>query len=293
MLETLSAEQRTSFDTDGFLRIPGVLDLTETAALRETCLRLREEDGRTPHGMRNDDWRDHFDLPTDQWQAACDDARWESNNVVARESVFLDLIDQPGILPLVAGLLSDNIFLMSSRAMIRDQVPMSRAEFEAFPLDWHRDLGTSAIELAEPLPRMSVKAAYWLTALDGPGQGAMQVVPGSHRLNGAPPMNSATGHPYGAIEIYADPGDVLLFEHRLWHAAAPTITMSPRICLFYAYGYRWLRPDDYQMASDQLLKDSTPVRRQLLGVTDSPSGYYLPTSADLPLRDWLKAGCRD
>jgi hypothetical protein len=293
IFETLSAKQRKSFDADGFLHVPGALADTETAALRDTCLRLREEDGQAPRPPRNDDWRDSFDLPTDRWQAACDDARWQSDNIVARDPVFLDLIDHPGILPLVAGLLGDNIFLMSSRAMIREQVPMSLAEFEAFPLDWHRDLGTSAVELAEPLPRMSVKAAYWLTALDAPGQGAMQVVPGSHRLNGAPSMNPATGHPYGAIEIHAEPGDALLFEQRLWHAAAPNTCMNPRICLFYAYGYRWLRPDDYQTASEDLLRDATPARRQLLGVTGSPSGYYLPTSADLPLRDWLKAGPRD
>ena len=174
--------------------------------------------------------------------------------------------------------------------MIRDRVPMSMEEFTRFPLDWHRDLGTSAVEMAQPHPRLSVKAAFWLSRLDAPGQGAMQVVPGSHRLNGPLPINPSTGHPYGAIEIYADPGDVLLFEQRLWHAAAPNTTPNPRICLFYAYGFRWLRPDDYRDVPAQLMEELTPVRRQLLGAVESQLGYYLPTSADLPLRQWLQAG---
>jgi ectoine hydroxylase-related dioxygenase (phytanoyl-CoA dioxygenase family) len=279
-----------SFETDGFLQVAHALTANATAVLRATCLRLRKDEERAPHTSSSDDWRDQFDLPSDEWQAACDEARWQADNIVARERTFLDLIDHPRMLPLVAELLSDNIFLMSSRAMIRGQVPMSQAEFEKFPLDWHRDLGTSAVELAEPLPRLSVKIAYWLTALDAPGQGAMQVVPGSHRLNGAPSINPRTGRPYGAIEIHAEPGDALLFDQRLWHAAAPNITTSPRICLFYAYGFRWLRPDDYETAPEALLNDLPAERRQLLGAAASRSGYYLPTSADLPLHDWLKAG---
>lgn len=291
-LATLSAEQREAFEADGFLRVPQALTADATAILRDTCLRLRDADGRAPRPPSNDDWRDQFDLPSDEWQAACDEARWQADNVVTREPTFLDLIDHPRILPLIAELLGDNIFLMSSRAMIRERVPMSRGEFERFPLDWHRDLGTSAVELAEPLPQLSVKIAYWLTALDAPGQGAMQVVPGSHRLNGAPSINPHTGHPYGALEIHAEPGDALLFDQRLWHAAAPNITESPRICLFYAYGFRWLRPDDYETAPDELLRDLSAERRQLLGAAVSQSGYYLPTSADLPLRGWLEAGRR-
>jgi ectoine hydroxylase-related dioxygenase (phytanoyl-CoA dioxygenase family) len=118
----------------------------------------------------------------------------------------------------------------------------------------------------------------------------MQVVPGSHRLTGPPPINPETGRPHGAIEIYAEPGDALLFEQRLWHAAAPNITPTPRICLFYAYGFRWLRPDECRDVRPQIMDSLPPVRRQLLGAVESQLGYYLPASADLPLRHWLKDG---
>ncbi len=252
-------------------------------------MRLRREDEQATHAgpVADDSWRDQFDLPFNEKQAACDRARWEATNIVARDDVFLGLIDHSSTLPAIADLLGDNIFLMSSRAMIRDRVPMTEREFAGFPLDWHRDLGTSAVEMSEPHPRLSVKVAYWLTGLDAPGQGAMQVVPGSHRLVGPPPHDPHTCRPFGAIEIHASPGDALLFEQRLWHAAAPNITTNPRICLFYAYGFRWLRPDDYRDISPELMSRMPTHRRQLLGAAESPSGRYLPTTADLPLRGWL------
>ena len=289
--ELLTAEQRDFFEEHGFLRVPGALDPVTVLTLRETCLRRRDhERAATAMPTASDDWRDQFDLPTHDMQAACDDARWEESNVVACDDVFMSVIDHRAILQAAAGLLSENIFLMGSLAMIRSQVPLSMSEFRRFPLDWHRDLGTSAVEMTQPHPRLSVKAAYWLTLLDAPGQGAMQVVPGSHRLTGSLSINPETGHPYGAIEIYAQPGDALLFDQRLWHAAAPNTTANPRICLFYAYGYRWLRPDDYRDIPPQLMDRLPPVRRQLLGAVESRQGYYLPTSADLPLRQWLRDG---
>ncbi len=203
-MRALSRGQHDSFEANGFLRIPHALDEETVTALRNLCLRLRREDERAAHTgpVSDDSWRDQFDLTFDEQQATCDRARWEATNIVARDEAFLDVIDHRSALPAIADLLGDNIFLMSSRAMIRDRVPMTEREFAEFPLDWHRDLGTSAVEMTEPHPRLSVKVAYWLTGLDAPGQGAMQVVPGSHRLVGPPPHDPEMCRPFGAIEIH-------------------------------------------------------------------------------------------
>lgn len=286
----LTAEQRESFETLGYLRLPGALDDSTVHALRDKCLQMRDEDESQPRATGPaDDWRARFAFPSNEWQAACDDARWQAHNVVARDDVFLDLIDHHKTLPIVAEILNENIFLVSSRAMIREGIPATAREFEAFRLDWHRDLGTSSIEMTEPHPRLSVKVAFWLSVLSARGQGAMQVVPGSHRHTGPLPIDPDTGHPFGALEIHAEPGDALLFDQRLWHAAAPNITAKPRICLFYGYGFRWLRPDDYRQAPDDLMERLSAPRRQLLGAAESPLGYYLPTTADLSLRQWLES----
>lgn len=285
----LSPEQHRQFETDGFLRLPGALPPERVELLLDAAERLRRADTVEREGAQEQapDWRSRFHNPVTRLQEACDRSRWEARNVVVRDTAFLDLIDHPETFYPVVDLLGDNIFLMGSHLMVRERTPMSVEELSRFPLDWHRDLGTSALELSEPQPRLSIRIAYWLTELSGPGQGAMRVVPGSHRLLGEVAMDPATDQPYGAIEVLAQPGDALLFEQRLWHAAAPNISDNPRICLFFAYGYRWLRPDDYREMPEDLLERVSPVRRQLLGATVTQCGYYLPSSADVPLREWL------
>jgi ectoine hydroxylase-related dioxygenase (phytanoyl-CoA dioxygenase family) len=92
----------------------------------------------------------------------------------------------------------------------------------------------------------------------------------------------------------AEPGDVTIFEQRLWHAAAPNISAPPRVSLFYCYGYRWLRPQDYGDLSAEQLAGMNPIRRQLLGAKASVMGYHLPTDDDIPLAAWYeeKVGAR-
>jgi ectoine hydroxylase len=285
----LTDQQRQFFEEQGFVELPSVLPPDRVRLLLESTVRLREQDQVSPPVSSSDadEWRSRFHSQKNEQQDECDEARWQARNIIVRDETFLDLIDTPTIFPAVVEILGENIFLMGSHAMIRERTRMSSEELARFPLDWHRDLGTSALEMSEPHPRLSVRIAFWLTELNGPGQGAMQVIPGTHRLIGRPPLNPVTNQPYGALEIYAKPGDALLFEQRLWHAAAPNITARPRICLFYAYGYRWLRPDDYREIPTDILNRTTPVRKQLLGAAATQLGYYLPTAADIPLRDWI------
>src|SRR5258708_7308992 len=112
----LSDEQRESFDTYGFLKIPDALTPHTLATLRSTCLRLRDQDTQSAKSpaQGDNDWRDHFNHPFNDKQAACDEARWEASNIVTRHRSFMELIDYPKILPIVVELLSDNIFLMRS-----------------------------------------------------------------------------------------------------------------------------------------------------------------------------------
>jgi ectoine hydroxylase-related dioxygenase (phytanoyl-CoA dioxygenase family) len=287
----LTAEQRQFFEEQGFLPVPSALSAERVDQLLLATFRIRQEDDAAERSStRTGDWRSRFHGPSSKQQDECDKHRWQARNIVVRDDSFLDLIDNPTTFLAVVEILGDNIFLMGSHVMVRERTPMSQEEFARFGLDWHRDLGSSAIEMSEPHPRLSVRVAFWLTELNAPGQGAMQVVPGSHRLIGRSAVNPATKHPYGAIEIHAKPGDALIFDQRLWHAAAPNITERPRICLFFAYGYRWLRPDDYREMSVDILERVSPVRRQLLGATVTESGYYLPTAADIPLREWIVMG---
>jgi ectoine hydroxylase len=287
----LTEEQRQLFEEQGFLSVPRALSAERVNLLLTATRRIRERDEAAQRRTTpTEDWRSKFHRPSSKQQDECDQDRWQARHIIIRDDSFLDLIDNPTTFPAVVEILGENIFLMGSHAMVRERTAMSREEFIRFGLDWHRDLGTSALEMSEPHPRLSVRVAFWLTEINEPGEGAMQVVPGSHRLIGRPAISPTTNQPYGAIEIHAKPGDALLFEQRLWHAGAPNITDRPRICLFYAYGYRWLRPDDYREIPNDVLNRVSPVRRQLLGAVATELGYYLPTAADVPLRDWIARG---
>ena len=115
------------------------------------------------------------------------------------------------------------------------------------------------------------------------------LVPGSHRMQGAPPFPKGSIDPAGATQILARAGDAVIFQQGVWHAAAPNLSSTSRLAVYYGYSYRVLRPVDYQRMPDALLEQCSPVERQLLGETITHQGYYVPTEADTPLRKWFEA----
>ena len=125
-----------------------------------------------------------------------------------------------------------------------------------------------------------MRLAYFLTDLPTGGMGNFCVVPGSHRDRQPP-------DPEAAVEVTARAGDALLFDRRLWHAASTNHSQLTRAVVFFGYSYRWLRPKS-DMHFPDLVEQSPPIRRQLLGGTTSANGYFDPTADDVPLRGWIE-----
>jgi hypothetical protein len=113
-----------------------------------------------------------------------------------------------------------------------------------------------------------VKAGYWLSDVSQPGRGNLKLVPGSHtvnRIDGAPRRDVPWPEPPGAAQVTARPGDVVLFDRRVWHARSVNGSNLTRKAVFFAYTYRWVRiRDRFPPAALARL----PVRRQLLGLLD-------------------------
>ena len=64
----------------------------------------------------------------------------------------------------------------------------------------------------------------------------------------------------------AAPGDVLLFDRRLWHARSGNYSAFTRKAVFFGYTYRWIAirdENDGIWATDWA--SLSPVQRQLLG----------------------------
>src|SRR2546429_2629118 len=120
--------------------------------------------------------------------------QWES---MLFEGDFLELLAPPRILPLVVGILGANIYLSGSELIYTDSPQPIRTPERTL---WHRDRMVALADLGGAnLPRMSVKAGYYLTDVRSADTGMTLFAPGSHRSEGPLPI------PPGEV----DPPDVV------------------------------------------------------------------------------------
>lgn len=257
-------DQKAQFDRDGFLVLRNVIEPDLVSRLVSAADRLTS-DGMASEGLSE---RRH----------------WQMRNCLPADPVFLDLVDHPDVLPVVAAILGWDIHLITSHLIVRPPTPDADAHFKGE--GWHRDGGQSSWEMAEPHPRLLLKVAFFLSDQSEPGRGNTQVVPGSNRLTGPLAWEHGAPHPYGALEVLGKPGDAFVFEQRTWHAVGPNHSDITRKTLFMGYGFRWVYPMDYHPMRDyvDLYAGAAPIRRQLMGETKTVTGVYLPTDEDVPLR---------
>ena len=260
--EDLARHQRR-FDQLGYTIVKGALPQAKVAGLLRAIEELRSLfDG---HAHRNASERGMNIRP-----------------VIDKHAAFLELLMWPRTFPAVAKLLGHyNIQLMQSHLIEADP------DHAKGVTGWHNDGGVPAIEVNGIRAFGSLKVGYFLRAIDAPNMGGLMVVPGSHRTQGSPPFQDDADDPVGALEVQLDAGDAIIFQQGLWHAAAPNLSDRRRTALYYGYGYRVFRPVDYQKMPPELLEACSPVERQLLGETVTHQGYYVPTAADAPLKDWF------
>ena len=165
-----------------------------------------------------------------------------------------------------------------------------------FRFEWHQDGGRQNREIeTDPRPRLSVKLAYWLSDVSEPGRGNFKVVPGSHLANwipGPPRRDVEWPDPDGAIEVTASPGDVVLFDRRLWHARSGNYSPHTRKAMFFGYTFRWIaiRDENDGIWSREWAGRLSPVQRQLLGGLADAGGDHAwgHDPAATPLYRWLE-----
>jgi ectoine hydroxylase len=243
-----AADGAARLRSDGFLAMPGVLRPAAVARLAAALDRVYEEEvarGRTRAG-----------------------APMHLLGEIGRDDLFLELVDHPGVFPVIWGELGWNIHLYHCHL---DVTPPRTEPRRRYVWGWHQDGGRQNLDLdSDPRPRMSLKVAFWLSDLSEPGRGNMLVVPGSHESNTlSRPDRSELGFdpPAGAEPVLASPGDALVFDRRLWHSRSDNLSEHTRRVVFLAYTFRWVRPrDDFGIdPSSERFRGLTSVCRQLLG----------------------------
>ena len=106
----------------------------------------------------------------------------------------------------------------------------------------------------------------------GPGDGPTMVIPGSHKSNfphpqaeeyryyGDKPMDTITG----AVPVYMEKGDALLFVDGLMHGGSERTKPGERCIAIYRYGPVWGASRFGYQFSPELLARLTPARRKIL-----------------------------
>jgi ectoine hydroxylase-related dioxygenase (phytanoyl-CoA dioxygenase family) len=243
--EPMAAAERRVFERDGYLVVRGVLDADEVgnyaAAIDDLYERRRRAGQLGPGG-----------------------ALHELSAVYACPALA-PLVDHASVVGRVCSVLGWNVHVYHSHIDVHPPV----AGDVPFRYEWHQDGGWQNKELeTDPRPRLSVKAGYWLSDVSQPGRGNLKLVPGSHtvnRIDGPPRRDVRWTEPPGAAQVTARPGDVVLFDRRVWHARSVNRSNLTRKAVFFAYTYRWVRIRD-RLPPAALAR--LPVRRQLLGLLD-------------------------
>jgi hypothetical protein len=161
-------------------------------------------------------------------------------------TAFDDLIDHPSYFDTLIALMGTHIQVMGAELFIRGS---SSHAITAL----HTDLGPG---LQQILPDdenafLQIKMQLFLTDLSTPNSGNFVLVPRSHRRRVTQsdrlgyvtePTTGPNVSPTEPIQVLAEPGDVLLFPHSLWHGVAANRTRRTRYSISFRYGQTALRP---------------------------------------------------
>jgi ectoine hydroxylase len=185
------------------------------------------------------------------------------------------VVDWPPLLELVVELLSPNVYINHSHLDVHPPHPPTGAH------RWHRDNGLMGRDMRllwREQPRVTLKVAVYLTDVESPDDGALEVVPRSH-LDTAP-RYPGEEQPDG-VPVLGPAGTVAVFDARLWHRRRDNLGTRVRRAMFMAYSYRWLASRDVPIERVPGWERLPPIRRQLLGDRTVDPFYW--ASGGLPL----------
>ncbi len=194
---------------------------------------------------------------------------------LAQHPDLAEVVDWPPLLDLAVELLSPNIYINHSHLDVHPPHQATGAH------RWHRDNGLMGRDMRllwQDQPRVTLKVAVYLTDVESPDDGALEVVPRSH-------LDTASRYPTeaqpGGVPILGPAGTVAVFDARLWHRRRDNLGSRVRRAMFMAYSYRWLTSRDIPFENVPEWANLSPVRRQLLGDTTVDPFYW--ASGELPL----------
>lgn len=236
-------EQRARLLEEGYLIVPDALTPEELAPVRQAA---RAAEAR---------WRADLALPgvrrPDLEQVL---------GIMEHDPALFDLIEHPRIFPLVRDLLGPDVMML-------DHDYFMTPPGAEIPYGWHFDFAMPAVD--HPRSLLMVKVFYVLEDIPEDG-GATLVLPRSHRTPLEREMpNAEIPEDLPAVKMALPAGSAYLITGRTYHSAGNNRSDRYRHLLIYTYGHKWMRMwDEYRPSPALAAQARTPMREQLLGLTD-------------------------
>jgi len=265
----LSAEQRDSFNNDGFLIVPNALTPEQVERIVAAGDKLIESPRTDDRFVANGNY-DSF------------------RNSIAKDDAFLEILTLDTTVPLIVQLLGPRIQSITSHLIYK--FPNAAGTPETFRTPgWHRDVAYTPDDLGHNLiPRMEVKIAYYLTDTSKPNTGVTMFAPNSNHLKQKIEIPTGQSDPQGAVAPQLSAGDAIFFENRTWHAGAANLTNKITKAIMMGYGFSWMKPMDYTTMPDELLEKCDPIQKQLLNGLKDKDGRFVPGGIHTPLIEWCQ-----
>jgi ectoine hydroxylase-related dioxygenase (phytanoyl-CoA dioxygenase family) len=262
---SLTSDQQRAFAADGFLVVPNALDHETVDCLLSEADALAESFLRKPVLADKPEYN-HLDL----------------RRGLLKHKALYSLVSHSATVSLIVQLLGPNIHLHSTTAIYKRP---ENPDAPTFRRGWHRDIRMVRDLGHENLPLAGIKVCYCLTDFQQPNSGMTLMARGTH-LRTAPlqiPKGAVDPIDTEVCDLKLKSGDALLFEHRVFHTAAPNRSERTSKVIIYGYSYRWMRPEVYLESPDeQQLLQADPITRQLLG------GYRDVDTPPWALDRWAK-----
>ena len=176
-------------------------------------------------------------------------------NVHNKDPRFVSLLDHARVLPLLQGLLGEDVVLNYYNARsTRNGCKPQRLHFDS------RVRSTSEAVMAQVI---------WMIDDFTEANGATRVVPGSHRFVDPPETDRVYPE---EVCITGNAGSVLMYHSALWHAASASTSDARRWGVIATYGRWYMKPsmDFTKNTPPDVYASLTPMQKQLLGFNSIP-----------------------
>jgi hypothetical protein len=246
IVSSLLGEERGDFARDGYRVIEGALGPAELAAARDAA---DEAEWR---------WRSDPSLPGTRIPEFL-----EIPGILEYHPLFFDLAEHPRVFPAIREILGTGIGLIDHSYYITP--PGGRIDGDA----WHTDVRTRVPGVRHQGSTMMVRAMFALDDIELDG-GPTLVLPGTHRQPDEVPIPKV-GLPEempGHVALTCRAGAAYFFHGNLVHAPANNRGTVARRVLLFNYGHKWMKMwSGHEPSPDLAARATTPMRRQLLGLT--------------------------